>query len=760
VSSFAPPASAQPVEEGTLLGERYFLETFLGAGHTGRIFLARDIHTSRICALKIFHPWLARDARSIETFTYGFMRMKRLQLPGIVQVHTMERDAAHHVWFLVMEHIAGNSLQQELDERQQDKVTTPPFSIQDILFLFEQLVGILQFLHRKRIVHRDLKPSHILWDSAEADRRIKLIGFGMSASSSEFCGSSIHLGEAGVSFYTAPERMKEGVKATPSTDIFSLGVILYEMLTGALPIGMAEMPSSLFPELPSELDHILRKALQPRAKDRYQNVQTFWEELQVVLEPFRDTPYLSHKDQGQRTILPVYETRNHEAKLSPVAVSRLVPHDEPVTDSCQAIEATLVEIDCINDNRPATHQELPQFAASPTPEASIDMSLPHVPDSIDMSSRRQPRHIPQSSFASVPPRIVQRSDERKSAQPSAQPTQVMSNTDRLHKLRRHYTERVGQYQTVSPIVPSNVPKPPRSLSFQTDQRDLTALAFSPDGCFLASAAVDGTIKLWEVPSWYLLHTIEPGRSAIRHLAWSPEGNWLAMSDDEQQVSIRDVMNPTKTHSFFLHAPCTALAWSEDGRFLWASAADGTVTVWEASSIFIPQQMPLHEGAVLSLQSVPEGLFSSSQGQQMISSGADGAILLWESGHPTPLYQFHEDGTTPNVVTLHPREALLISGTTRGDIQFWEPLFEGQTRSWHAHEHAIQHILPHHDGSWFLTSDGGSDIHMWRTQDGEQLTTFSIDLPRLQGISLSFDSRWLAVVDANHFIKLIDISAWC
>lgn len=740
---------ATEVGEGATIADRYCLEKRLGNGVTGQIFRALDLQTQVHVALKIFHPYLANQNTFLELFTYDFLRTKQMNHPNIVQVYELERDSIHKIWYLAMEYVPGMSVQQMLDARTQND-TTQPFPLDQVRLFVDSLFPAVEYLHTQHIIHRDLKPSHLLWTSTQQQRSFKIIGFGRSASVSDVCHSSSHLGQVASSFYTAPEQMVHGQKAVPATDVFSLGVMLYQTLTGRLPVGIAERPSEQLDYIPKDVDDVLSKALHPRWQDRYNSVAIFHRAFQEAL----DGPVVVWDTQSASTHEMAKQWPREESQVSgqPFSMQLSSQHASPHIhfeehsygpSAGQSSKRSSLD-------RTQSLKKTPRFSnpyiesIEPSPSIQPESTLPGA-----HRITRPKRDVHSVGSTRIVPRVGEGYIEPASS--------VVSNSDRLNRLRK---VRHKEREAAAHAGPVSVAKPSRSLSFHTEQKEITTLAFSPDGCFLASAAFDGTIKLWEVPSWYLLHTIDLGTAAVRNIAWAPNGHWLAMSDDEGTIHVRNVMDPSKKHSFPIHTACLALTWSQDGRTLWAGGADGIARIWEFGSILQPKELLLHRGEICALATLsnPKTFqIGMMPNPFLLSGGTDGCVSLWDIHIRQPIYRFNEPGTSICSVASHPNEPLFISGNDRGELQYWEPRFSGQTRSWQAHFGAICHLQVAHHGEWFISGDAGNTVKMWRTTDGELIASFSTQQIPLQGIALSPDSHWLAMIDEGNAVKLWDIS---
>jgi serine/threonine protein kinase len=226
---FVPP----PVEEIAKLFPQLEILGFLGQGGMGAVYKARQPALDRLVALKVLPPFAAKDPGFAERFNREARALARLNHPNIVAVHDFGRAGELH--YLVMEFVDGANLRQI----EQAGNLTP----EQALAIVPQICEALQFAHNEGIVHRDIKPENLLVDKKG---RVKITDFGI-AKMLGAPGSKVSLTGAGdvvgTPHYMAPEQIEKAQTVDHRADIYSLGVVFYEMLTGELPLGKFALPS-------------------------------------------------------------------------------------------------------------------------------------------------------------------------------------------------------------------------------------------------------------------------------------------------------------------------------------------------------------------------------------------------------------------------------------------------------------------------------------------------------------------------------------
>ena len=262
---------------------KYELHEQLGRGGYGTVYHATDTVLEVERAVKVLHPALAADPVFIERFQKEAKTAAKLDHPNIVRVYDLDEVGGR--FFLVMEYMPGGSLKDQISREGH-------LSLEDALRITEQIASALQYANARDLVHRDIKPGNILFDQ---DSIAKLSDFGFSKALSGSSSATLSLtgGVIGTPAYMAPEIWKRGESVSPTTDVYSLACVFYEMITGEV-LFEAESPPEVmtlhvlegpqFPEslpdsVPEGIQALLEKALAQEPGDRYQIAGDFIEAL-------------------------------------------------------------------------------------------------------------------------------------------------------------------------------------------------------------------------------------------------------------------------------------------------------------------------------------------------------------------------------------------------------------------------------------------------------------------------------------------------
>lgn len=319
-----------------LLNKRYKLLTPLGAGGMAVVHKAQDLSLGRLVAVKVLRENLTGDPEFLTRFQQEARAAANLAHPNIVTVHDFGRDGGRY--YIVMEYIEGKDLKTLIKE-------SAPFKIERALDLAIQVCAGVGYAHRAGLVHCDVKPQNIL---VTADGRVKITDFGIARAL-----ASLHPGETtdvvwGSPQYYSPEQAA-GEAPTPASDVYSIGIVMYEMLAGRLPfvastqqalamMHLREEPPllTLFnPALPETLERIVHKVLAKEPSARYRTA----DQLGRIL--------ISYRERGEdlTAVQPAAAPAPEEPlaqypSARPTPVSRPMPPLNAIPEAAAAIPST------------------------------------------------------------------------------------------------------------------------------------------------------------------------------------------------------------------------------------------------------------------------------------------------------------------------------------------------------------------------------------------------------------------------------------
>jgi eukaryotic-like serine/threonine-protein kinase len=309
----------------TLFDGRYRILRKLGSGGMANVYLAEDEDLGRRIAIKILNDRYAQDELFNERFRREAQSAAGLSHPNIVSIY--DRGEADGIPYIAMEVIEGRSLKELI-------LTRGRLPIAQAISYAQQILSALRFAHRNGIIHRDIKPHNIL---VGAEDRLKVTDFGIArAGASQMTEAGSIMGTAQ---YLSPEQAR-GAPVAAASDLYSAGIVLYEMLTGQVPftgdspieIAMKHLneaprpPSVHRPEIPPELDQIVLRSLAKNAEERYQRAEDFAEDLQRVEAGIPVSPETTA---AATAILSGMPTSAATQVLAPDAAVRSLPPEAP-----------------------------------------------------------------------------------------------------------------------------------------------------------------------------------------------------------------------------------------------------------------------------------------------------------------------------------------------------------------------------------------------------------------------------------------------
>ena len=304
------------IDKGYLLGERYRIIDTLGEGGMANVYLAEDIILQRKVAVKILRLDLQNEPQTQARFQREALATSELSHPNIVSVLDVGTD--HGLPYMVMEYVDGPDLKEYIRQN-------APLDLHEVIRIMDQILSAVALAHKHNVIHRDLKPQNILMDKIG---NIKIADFGIAVALNQSSVTQTN-SVMGSVHYMSPEQTRGGL-VTKQSDIYSLGIILYELITGTVPFN-GDTPVSIalkhaqepIPSIrkkdqsvPQALENVVLKATAKDPRDRYATAQAMQADLDSSLDPERaDEPVFvpNHGNNNDKTIvLPGFKAPEKE----------------------------------------------------------------------------------------------------------------------------------------------------------------------------------------------------------------------------------------------------------------------------------------------------------------------------------------------------------------------------------------------------------------------------------------------------------------
>ena len=272
------------LSKGQKINDRYEIIKTIGEGGMANVYLAHDTILDRKVAIKVLRGDLSNDEKFIRRFKREALSVSNLSHPNIVEVYDVGEEDGNY--YIVMEYIEGKTLKQLLQKR-------GALTLTEVIDIMSQLTDGLAHAHEAYIIHRDIKPQNIM---IEDNGRIKITDFGiaMALNSTQLTQTNSVMG----SVHYLPPEQANGKGATVKSDIYSLGILMYELLTGSVPfkgdtaveIALKHMKEKIpsvrkqNPTIPQSVENIILKATAKNPKNRYDSVREMHADLETALE--------------------------------------------------------------------------------------------------------------------------------------------------------------------------------------------------------------------------------------------------------------------------------------------------------------------------------------------------------------------------------------------------------------------------------------------------------------------------------------------
>jgi eukaryotic-like serine/threonine-protein kinase len=665
---------------GQQLGN-YRLIRLLGQGGFAEVYLGQHIYLDTSAAIKVLHTRL--DSDDVEHFREEARTIARLLHPNIVRV--LEFNVEEMTPYLVVDYAPNGTLRK----RHPRGVPLPPSTV---VSYTRQVAAALSYAHEQKVIHRDVKPENML---VGRRNEILLTDFGIAlvAQSSRYSGSQGIQNMAGTIAYMAPEQIQS--LACPNSDQYSLGIVVYEWLSGTRPFQgtfteiavkqtIAPPPSlrEKVPDLSLAVEDVVMKALAKDPQQRFENVQAF----ALALEKAFSTELASS---SSLTGLPAAEVQPSSSKNT-----ILLSNAETPEESFATVQSLPPEL-------------IPSPSMTSLHNASSSLQQP---ETTSLPELTQPKRISRRSV------VIGMAGLAAVGIAGGGIALVMHLQTPSNPL---------QYQAM----------PLFTYPGHTDW--VWSVAWSPGGKRIASASADTTAQVWDAtngdhPDVYRLHS-----NTIYSVSWSPDGNHIASAGYDKTVQVWD---PTFGDHFYTYAGHTdwvwSVAWSPGGKRIASAGGDKTVQVWDAFDGRHPYTYRGHTDSVYAVAWSPDG-------KRIASAGEDGTVQIWDPVAEMLLYTFRLYDTTMWSIAWSPDGKRIASANNNNTVQVWNTTDGSYQFILGGHTDFVYGVAWSPDGKYIASASGDKTVRVWDASNGRHISTYTGHSDSVRSVSWASDSKRVA-----------------
>jgi serine/threonine-protein kinase len=693
---------------GRTIGGRYQVEALLGQGGMSAVYRATDPNLRRTVAIKLIHPHLSTDPHFVGRFKEEAAAVARLRHPNIVQVHDFNVDG--DTYYMVMEYLVGETLQAKLKRA---NAAGRRLSFAEDASICAQVCAAAGYAHNHDLIHRDIKPANIMLD---VNGQAILMDFGIV----KIFGGEYHTATGatvGTALYMSPEQIRSE-RVDERSDVYSLGVTLYEMISGHPPFEadsavtlMMMVLNDPLPDLrkmradlPPTLEAIVYRALAREPAQRFQTMAEMAAALRQFQAEIAGLPPAPAAAPAALAATQVEEAAptaglpaSHEARLAspPAAAGNL--HDkatevEPAAALAAPPPATAAPSKPLAAPPPVTAAPSAPFAAPPPVTAA-----------------------PSAPFAAPPPFTA--------APPASRPAPPAAA--RAQKLRLVSLLAAGLVVVALAFL--------ALVSLAPPTLELAPVSRAPLAVTAANAAQVVSLGQWQTAS------------VIEDMVFAPDGARLATAHSRDWASLSRYryyaawwQTGAAQHERYLlgHSQwISGVAFSPDGKLFATASDDGNLRLFQAETGSLAREISAEYGGMTSVDFSPNNL--------LVAAGFwDGSIGLWQVSNGNLLRTFKDVETGIKDVVFSPGSEFIAGASEDGAIRTWRVSDGGLVHTLLGHTDVVEKVVYSPDGTRLASGSGDTTLRVWSAQDGALTWEQAGHQGKLRGLAFSPDGSLL------------------
>ena len=678
--------------------QRYAIVECIAVGSMGDVFLATDTVLGQPVALKLLsNKLLSSEMR--RRFEHEVAVCAALRSDHIVQVMDFGVTSDGYP-FYVMEYLEGQTLKQALHFEQR-------FSVERTIKIVTQICSGLFLAHQGidlshqtsttnehvKVVHRDLKPGNIFLVPTGLGEFVKILDFGIakicSPQAENTYATNVFLGTLQ---YAAPEQFRVDVTLDERADIYSLGMILYKMLTGADPFGLNAQRASFM------------------------------------------TWAMAHTNQSP---LPMCEQPNCEhlpPELDALVLRCLAKSPDHRPSSVMELEQMLHQIKRQVSDRQAPfhpiHQSTPQ--GTPESDASRSLSWPSMTTKLQNSTLSEMSQLPTKRYLPAERSAWNRQNSgpladrwRRLVLPLGVTTVLAAGIGLYAVREAGFVTLWGKPNLNQVEIPPSLTAPATELvpseansAIATHPNEVWAVAASPTGELVASADADGTIQLRQFQTEELVQSLESHADVVRSLSFSQDGSMLVSGGGDRTIKIWDVATGDLVRTL---SGALGTVWSvdlsSDGQTIASGSYDGAIRLWSTQTGDLRRTLPEHYDSVWAVAISPDG-------RTLASGSYDSRVKVWDVQTGELLRTLSGHIESIRAIAISPDGQTLVSGSWDKTIKVWD-LQTGQLlQTLLGHTDRVLTVAINDAGTAIASGSIDQTVKIWDLQTGTERQTFS------------------------------------